>query len=85
MSSLRAKSRFEGEEPRPSCDSVDHIHINMIEFCEKLHADIADNLEDWVHWEAFAMRRNSLQEKLDELAALIRENKEDFDAETYFL
>ena len=31
------------------------------------------------------MRRNSLQEKLDELAALIRENKEDFDAETYFL
>lgn len=91
---------FEGEEPRPSCDSVDHIHINMIEFCEKLHADIADNLEDWVHWdddgiletydagtekEAFAMRRNSLQEKLDELAALIRENKEDFDAETYFL
>ena len=35
--------------------------------------------------EAFAMRRNSLQEKLDELAALIRENKEDFDAETYFL
>ena len=72
----------------------------MIEFCEKLHADISDNLEDWVHWdddsiletykaeteeEAFAMRRNSLQEKLNELAALIRQNKEDFDAETYFL
>ena len=30
------------------------------------------------------MRRNSLLEKLDELAALIRENKEDFDDETYF-
>ena len=91
---------FESEDPEPICDSVDHIHINMIEFCQKLHEDISNCLEDWVHWdddgilelygteteeEAFQTRRNELLEKLDELAVLIEENREDFEAGACFL
>lgn len=91
---------FEEEEPHPSCDSIDHIDLNMIDFCKKLHADISDNLDAWVHWddsevlelydtetedEAFQMRRDELQEKLDELAELIEENESDFESGAYFI
>lgn len=91
---------FEDEEQHPSCDPIDHVDISMIDFCKKLYADISDNLEDWVHWNdtyllcsceteaeeegAFQLRRDELQKRLEELASLIEERKEDFEAGVYF-
>ncbi len=42
---------FEDDGPAPTCESVQHVHVNMIDFCKKLHHDIDSNLDGWVHWD----------------------------------
>ena len=42
---------FEGDGKEDHCESVYTVHVSMIDFCRKLHADITDNLDAWVHWD----------------------------------
>lgn len=42
---------FEGDGKEDHCEDVYTIHVSMIDFCRKLHADISDNLDAWVHWD----------------------------------
>ena len=86
---------FEDDDRAPTCHGVNHLHVSMLDFCKKLHEDISGNLEDWVHWDdsmilddldegedeetAFDNRRAEIQQKLDELEALIKENEENFE------
>jgi hypothetical protein len=67
----------------------------MLEFCKRLHDDVRENLEDWVHWndtmttcstedeaecgKLFEQRRQALSAALDELAALIDQRAEAFE------
>ena len=79
---------FEEDGRAPACENVHHLHVNMLEFCKKLHADLSDHLESWVRWEgdaeneeetaALNARREALTEKLNRLKALIEEREEDF-------
>ncbi len=41
---------FEDDGPAPTCDGVDHLHVNMIDFCKKLYHDIESDLDGWVQW-----------------------------------
>ena len=88
---------FEDDGPAPICEGVNHLHVNMIDFCKQLHADVSRDLDAWVRWledelpedeaEAAALleeRRRMLTGKLERLEALIRENEEYFDAEGGF-
>ena len=42
---------FEDDGPAPTCEGVNHLHVNMIEFCKQLYADISKDLDVWVHWD----------------------------------
>ena len=88
---------FEDDGPAPICEGVNHLHVNMIDFCKQLHADVSRDLDALVRWledelpedeaEAAALleeRRRMLTGKLERLEALIRENEEYFDAEGGF-
>ncbi len=86
---------LEGDGRDDNCESVYTVHISMIDFCRKLHDDIAGSLEAWVHWdddsieapddseEAFdratSERRNAIRERLDRLGDLISRVSEDFE------
>ena len=66
------------------------IHINMIEFCEKLYHDINDNLQEWINWfcddeHDLKEREKELKKKLSELRLLIDEKKDDFKGGIFFL
>ena len=66
------------------------IHINMIEFCEKLYNDINDNLQEWINWFCddeydLKEREKELKKKLSELRLLIDEKKDDFKGGIFFL
>ena len=66
---------FEDDGPAPSCDSITHLHVSMIDFCRQLHADISRDLDAWVQWDD-----DALEDELDEnddrdLEALIRERR----------
>ncbi len=42
---------FEGDDRDHVCESVQTVHVSMIDFCRRLYEDISANLEDWVHWD----------------------------------
>ena len=74
---------FEDDGPAPTCHDVHHLHVSMLDFCKKLHADLSEYLEGWVCWDgdaeteeeknALDERRVTLKKKLDQLQALIAE------------
>ncbi len=79
---------FEEDCRAPACHGVHQLHVNMLDFCKKLHQDISENLDDWVHWDYDAPQRErekALREKLDALKSLIREREEDFQEDRCFL
>lgn len=66
----------------------EYININMMEFCEDLHRDISENIDEWCKWftdyeaeteeeeQAFyADIKVQLEELLTKLASLINEKK----------
>ena len=70
---------------------TEYIHKNMMEFCEDLHRDIKENIDDWCKWfrdyeaeteeeeNAFnAKIKMQLEELLTKLEALIIEKKHMF-------
>lgn len=66
------------------------IHINMIEFCEKLYNDVNNNLQEWINWFCddeidLKEREKELKKKLSELRLLIDEKKDDFKGGIFFL
>ena len=89
---------FEDDGPAPTCEDVSHLHVNMLEFCRQLHADISRDLDAWVSWieddlpeddedgsaALLGERRSMLTGKLEKLDALIRENEEYFEADGGF-
>lgn len=56
---------FEDDGPAPICEGVQHVHVNMIDFCKRLCKDICDNLDDWVHWDDDALE-SSLDDDADD-------------------
>ncbi len=42
---------FEDDGPAPICEGVQHVHVNMIDFCKKLYRDVDGALDAWVHWD----------------------------------
>ena len=69
----------------------EYIHKNMMEFCEKLHRDISENIDAWCKWFAdyeaeteeeeqafYADIKVQLEELLAKLVALIIEKKHMF-------
>lgn len=84
---------FEEDSRAPACHDVHQLHVSMLDFCEKLHRDISENLDAWVYWNdgdeedetAFRARERMLREKLDELKRLIEERREDFEEDHCFL
>ena len=60
---------FEDDGPAPTCEGVQHVHVNMIDFCKRLYRDIDSNLNDWVHWSDDFLEcavDNSLSETIDD-------------------
>ena len=41
----------EDDGPAPTCEGVQHVHVNMIDFCKRLYHDIDSNFNGWVHWD----------------------------------
>ena len=79
---------FEDDGRAPACHGVHQLHVNMLDFCKKLHQDISENLDDWVLWDYDAPqpeREKALREKLDTLKSLIQEREEDFQEDRCFL
>ncbi len=79
---------FEEDCRAPACHGVHQLHVNMLDFCKKLHQDISENLEDWVYWDDDdppPEREKALREKLDTLKSLIQEREEDFQEDRCFL
>lgn len=86
---------FEDDDRAPACHGVIQLHVSMLDFCRQLHRDIAENLDAWVDWNegeleaagqgAGEKRKAQIQEKLDELAQLIEEKKEDFEEGCCFI
>lgn len=65
------------------------VHINMVDFCEKLYNNINSNLQDWVEWFCdedidLDKRKNELTKKLDELKQLITKQKDYFNGNCAF-
>ena len=72
-------------------------HVNMLDFCKILHADISQNLDAWSEWvNIFAetereynkvkqKRKKLLEKKLSELEKLIQKNEKNFDEHHGFL
>ena len=72
-------------------------HVNMLDFCKTLHADISQNLDAWSEWvNIFAetereynkvkqKRKKLLEKRLRELEKLIQKNEENFDDQHAFL
>ena len=60
---------FEDDGPAPTCEEVQHVHVNMIDFCKRLYQDIYCNLNDWVHWDDGSLEcsvDNSLDDDVDD-------------------
>lgn len=86
---------FEDDSPAPTCHDVHHLHVSMLDFCKKLHADLTEHLEDWIVWEgepesdaeqsALDGRRETFRKKLDLLQALIADHEEDFSEGSCFI
>ncbi len=88
---------FEEDGRNPACHDVRHLHVNMLDFCQQLYRDIAENLDAWVHWEdggedaeeavqtALLLREQSLREKLSQLHDLIEQHREDFEEGCCFI
>lgn len=86
---------FEGEEPDARCIDSEHAHINMLDFCRMLHADISENLDAWVCWDfymvkntpesilALKKRKQDLQMRLDLLNDLIDQQARNFGPNRY--
>ena len=72
-------------------------HVNMLNFCKVLYADISQNLDAWSEWvNIFAetereynkvkqKRKKLLEKKLSELEKLIQKNENNFDEHHGFL
>ncbi|MBR4360100.1 MAG: hypothetical protein IKP32_05730 [Clostridia bacterium] len=86
---------FEDDDRAPGCHGVTQLHVSMLDFCRMLHRDISENLDDWVNWNEGDMeaqgdgaeqrRKAEIREKLDALARLIEEKKEDFEEDHCFI
>ena len=88
---------FEDDGPAPACQNVHQLHVNMLDFCRKLHQDISEHLDAWVHWDdheeateeaeiaASRQREAALREKLGELNGLINQRQEDFEEGCCFI
>ena len=69
----------------------EYSHTSMLQFCEYLYNDIANNIDEWVSfpWNAEDMdsseRKKQLTQKLSKLKALISERKERFGENRVFL
>ncbi len=70
---------------------TEYINKNMMEFCEDLHRDISEHLDEWCKWfpnyeveseekkrAIYADAKAQLEALLEKLAALIREKKHMF-------
>lgn len=71
---------------------IEYINKNMMEFCEDLHRDISENIDNWCQWfrdydaeteeeerAFYADIKRQLEELLSKLAVLISEKKHMFD------
>ncbi len=56
---------FEGENRHDTFRNMYDVHMNMLEFCKELHADISGSLEAWVHWDDGGVL-NSLEDERNE-------------------
>lgn len=88
----------EGRKELNPCEMQwEFAHINMLDFCKALHADISQNLDAWSEWiNIFAetereynkvkqKRKKLLEKKLRELGKLIQKNEKNFDEHHGFL
>ena len=65
------------------------VHLNLIEFCEKLYDDTSNNIDDWVNWYEdddidFEKRKIELEDKVKRLKELIDKHKDDFADNEYY-
>jgi len=64
---------FENEKHRKQDSPCATVPVSMLEFCQRLHEDIASHIEDWVAWNpSFHTTKEDLQSRLDRLQKLIR-------------
>lgn len=63
---------FENGERDKQNSFCEVIPINMLDFCEQLHKDITDNIDDWQKWNSsYSLTKEELQFRLDRLKKLI--------------
>ena len=64
--------RFENDKHIKNDCSGEVVSICMLDFCEMLLKDIADNIDDWLKWNpSFCLTREDLISRIDRLQRLI--------------
>ena len=63
---------FENDKHQKDDSSCEAIPMNMLDFCQKLHKDISDHIDDWQKWGySYNVTKEDLQSRLDRLQKLI--------------
>ena len=64
---------FEDDKHRKVDSSLEIVPVNMLNFCQKLHKDISNHIDDWQKWSSsYLVMKEDLQSRLDRLEKLIR-------------
>ena len=63
---------FENDKRAKDGSFCETIPMNMLDFCQKLHKDISDHIDDWQKWSSsYHVAKKDLQSQLDRLRKLI--------------
>ena len=63
---------YENEKHQKEESSYELGPVNMLDFCQKLHEDISDHIDDWQKWGySYNVTKEDLQSRLDRLQKLI--------------
>ena len=63
---------FEDDKHRKEDSCFEIVPISMLDFCQMLHEDIFDHIDDWQKWNAsYHITKEDIQSRLDQLQNLI--------------
>ncbi len=69
---LECRIIFKDDKHHKEDSSVEIVPISMLDFCQMLHKDIFDHIDDWQKWNySYNMTKEDIQSRLDRLQKLI--------------
>lgn len=64
---------FEDDKPHKGNSSLEIVPVSMLDFCQMLHEDIFNHIDDWQKWSAaYHITKEDIRSRLDRLQKLIR-------------